>query len=85
MAVIQVALFLHKVPGQMPVTVEILVGIWCQSIWGTGEGTVMLEVTFGNLEASTRGRGDRRTWLVLGCWQHHLFLTASPGGWPFRG
>lgn len=41
----------------------------------------MLEVTFGNLEASSRGSGDRRgTWLVLACWQHHLFLPASPGG-----
>ena len=57
-AVIQVALFLHKVPGQMPVTVEMLGGIWYQSIWGTGEGTVMLEVTFGNLEAVvTEGLG----------------------------
>lgn len=45
----------------------------------------MLEVTFGNLEASSRGSGDRGgTWLVLVCWQHHPFLSASPGGASLR-
>lgn len=80
MAVIQVTL-LHKVLGQVPVSVEMLLGIQCQSSWGTGEGVVMLEVTFGNLETSSRGCGDRGgSRPVLGCWQHPLFLPASPGG-----
>lgn len=67
MAVIQVTL-LHKVLGQVPVSVEMLLGIQCQSSWGTGEGVVMLEVTFGNLETSSRGCGDRGgSRPVLGC------------------